>query len=59
MWVMVPMQTVIRDFFSTIEDYPFQPGSSLSASGIGYQTLEKAKAMEALKQLEAITRPGN
>jgi hypothetical protein len=56
---MVPMQTVIKDFFGTIEGYPFQPGSSLSASGIGYQTLEKAQAMDALKKLEAITIPGN
>ena len=59
MWVMVPMQTVIREFFATIPEYPFQAGSSLSASGIGYGTLERAKAMEALKQLEALTMPGN
>ena len=59
MWVMVPMQQVIKDFFGTIPDYPFQPGSSLSASNINYDTLTKAKAMEALKKLDAISRPGN
>ena len=59
MWVMVPMQTVLKKFFSTIPDYPFQAGSSLSASNIGYQTLEQAAAMKALKKLEALTFPGN
>lgn len=55
----VPMQTVVKNFFATIPDYPFQPGSSLSASNIGYQTLVEAKAMEALKKLEAFSFPGN
>jgi arylsulfatase A-like enzyme len=59
MWVMVPMQEVIKNFFMTIPDYPFQAGSSLSAGNIGYQTLEKAGAMESLKKLEALSRPGN
>ena len=59
MWVMVPMQQVIKNFFATIPDYPFQAGSSLSASNIGYGTLERAKAMEALKKLEAFSFPGN
>ena len=59
MWVMVPMQQVVKNFFATIPDYPFQAGSSLSASNIGYNTLQNAKAMEALKKLEAIARPGN
>ena len=59
MWVMVPMQQVIKNFFATIPDYPFQAGSSLSASNIDYNTLKNAKAMEALKKLEAIARPGN
>ncbi len=59
MWVMVPMQTVLKNFFATIPNYPFQPGSSLSAGNIGYQTLENAKAMEALKKLEALSFPSN
>ena len=59
MWVMVPMQQVIKNFFATIPDYPFQAGSSLSASNIGYNTLKNAKAMEALKKLKALARPGN
>lgn len=59
MLVMVPMQTVIKDFFSTIEGHPFQEGASLSVGNIGYETLKKAKALEALKKLEALTFPGN
>ena len=59
MWVMVPMQQVIKNFFANIPDYPFQAGASLSASNIDYNTLKNAKAMEALKKLEAIARPGN
>jgi arylsulfatase len=59
MWVMVSMQQVIKNFLKTIPDYPFQEGSSLSASNIGYDTLKKAKAMEALKKLNALTFPGN
>jgi arylsulfatase len=51
MWLMVPAQAFVQKFFSTIEDYPFQPGGSLSASNIGYGTLERQKAMGGLKML--------
>jgi arylsulfatase len=39
MWIMVPMQQVIKNVFVTIPDYPFQAGSSLSVSNVGYGTL--------------------
>lgn len=58
MWVMFPMQQVIKNFFATIPNYPVQDGSSLSASKIGYNTPKNAKAMEAHKKLEALSRPG-
>ena len=51
MWLMVPAQSFVQDFFSTIEGYPFQMGGSLSAANIGYQTLEKQKALGGLKAL--------
>ena len=38
----------------TVEGYPFQAGSTLSASGINYRTL---KAMQVLKQLENMPMP--
>jgi len=48
---MVPAQSFVQKFFSTIPDYPFQPGGSLSASNIGYGTLERQKALGSLKSL--------
>ena len=54
MWVMVPMQQVIKNFFSTIPDYPFQAGSSLSVQNVGYGTLQQKEAIEKLKTMESI-----
>jgi hypothetical protein len=51
MWLFVPLQATINDFLSTIPDYPFQMGSSLSASGINYDLFRKAGA---IKQLEGL-----
>lgn len=36
MWLFVPLQGVIKDFITTILEYPFQMGNSLSASRINY-----------------------
>jgi arylsulfatase len=55
MWVMVPMQTVIKNFFATIPGYPFQTASSLSAGSIGYATLREQEALERLQKIETIT----
>ena len=55
MWLMVPAQVFVQEFFGTIADYPFQPGGSLSASNIGYGTIEKQKAMGGLKKLMDIS----
>jgi len=49
--LMVPAQGFVKKFFETIQDYPFQPGGSLSAADIGYGTLERQKAMGGLKML--------
>lgn len=51
MWLMVPAQTFVQKFFSSIDGYPFQPGGSLSASNIGYHTLEGQKAISNLNKL--------
>jgi len=51
MWLMVPAQGFVKSFFETIPEYPFQAGGSLSASNIGYGTLERQKAMGGLKRL--------
>lgn len=51
MWLMVPAQSFVQKFFASIEGYPFQAGGSLSASNIGYSTLERQKAVGSLKKL--------
>jgi len=59
MWAFVPAQGYIKDFLSTIPDYPFQKGSSLTASGISYKTFEDMDAMKRLQEIETLTRPNN
>jgi arylsulfatase len=59
MWIFVPVQSVIKDFLSTIPGFPFQKGSSLNAAGINYDLLEQMEAMGRLKELETIARPNN
>jgi arylsulfatase len=49
MWLFVPIQGKVQEFLGSLEGYPFQPGSSLSADGINYRTL---KAMKILKDME-------
>jgi arylsulfatase A-like enzyme len=54
MWVMVPMQQVIKNFFATIPDYPFQAGSSLSVANVGYATLRQEEELRRLRDLETL-----
>jgi arylsulfatase A-like enzyme len=54
MWLLVPVQAKIKAFFSDFDQYPYQTGSSLNASGIGYGMLQKEAAFERLKKLESI-----
>jgi hypothetical protein len=41
----------VQEFFASIPDYPFQKGGSLSASNIGYGTLERQKALGNIDSL--------
>ena len=50
-WLFVPIQGKLAEFFKTIPDYPFQEGSSLSAGGINYNSLEAMKALKMLEEL--------
>jgi arylsulfatase A-like enzyme len=59
MWLFVPVQEKIKEFLGTIPGFPFQEGSSLSASGINYQTLKAAGAMKRLQELESLSSPNN
>jgi len=56
LWLFVPAQNYIQKFLATIPDYPFQSGSSLSAAGINYTSLQ---AKEVLKKLETLSPPRN
>ena len=50
MWTFVPVQQLIKSFFETFPDYPYQAGSSLSASNLGYNTLRNAELMQRLEE---------
>jgi arylsulfatase len=55
LWLFVPAQEKLKEFFATFSKYPYQAGSSLTASGIGYNTLRMADAMKRLGQVEEFT----
>ncbi len=58
MWLLVPIQAKIKEFFSDFEDFPYQSGSSLNAGGIGYGLLRQQEAMKRLKSVESLTAAG-
>jgi hypothetical protein len=58
MWTFVPVQGFIKSFFETFPDYPFQGGSSLTASNLGYQTLRNADLLQRLQNVENV-QPAN
>ncbi len=58
-WLFVPVQQKLKQFLLTLSEYPFQQGSSLSASNINYNSLQALQAMQRLKQLETLTPPEN
>jgi arylsulfatase len=57
MWLIVPVQGKIKEFFADFDQYPYQTGSSLSAAGIGYGMLRQQDAMKRLKEVEALMPP--
>jgi arylsulfatase len=54
MWLLVPIQQVIKDFFTDFDQYPYQTGSSLNAANIGYGMLQREAALKRLKNLETL-----
>ena len=54
MWLLVPIQGKIKDFFSDFEQFPYQTGSSLNAAGINYSLLRQQEALKRLKDLEGM-----
>lgn len=53
-WLFVPIQEKIKQFFADFDKYPYQAGSSLTVSNIGYQTIKMADALKRLGQLEGL-----
>jgi arylsulfatase len=54
-WLIVPVQGKIKEFFADFDQYPYQAGSSLNASGINYGLLRQQDAMKRLKELERLS----
>lgn len=54
-WLLVPVQGKIKEFFSDFAQFPYQEGSSLNASGINYGMLRQEAALKRLNELERLT----
>ena len=58
-WLLVPIQNKIKEFFSDFDQFPFQSGSTLNPGGINYGMLRQQDAMKRLKEVEGMARPSN
>ncbi len=58
-WLFVPVGGKIKEFLSTIPDYPFQEGAGMNPAGINYNTLKAAAALKRLQEVESIQPPVN
>jgi arylsulfatase len=54
-WLLVPVQGKIKEFFADFEQFPHQEGSSLNPSSIGYGLLRQKEALKRLQELERVT----
>jgi hypothetical protein len=54
MWLLVPIQGKIKELFADFDQYPYQAGSTLNASGIGYTMLRQQDALKRLKDIEGM-----
>ena len=54
-WLLVPVQNKIKEFFSDFDQFPCQQGSSLNAGGINYALLRQQDALRRLNELERLT----
>ena len=55
MWLLVPIQGKVKEFFADFEQFPYQMGSSLNAGGINYATLRQTEALRRLKEVERLS----
>jgi len=54
MWLLVPVQGKIKEFFADFDTYPFQMGTALNSAGIGYGLLRQRESLQRLQELEAL-----
>jgi arylsulfatase len=53
-WLLVPVQGKIKEFFSDFDQFPYQEGSSLNPGGINYGLLRQQAALKRLNELETM-----
>ncbi|WFU01317.1 arylsulfatase [Rhizobium sp. CB3171] len=53
-WLLVPIQGKIKEFFADFDQFPSQSGSSLNAGEINYAMLRQQAAMKRLSELESL-----
>ena len=58
MWLLVPIQALVKEFFKDFNNYPYQSGSSLNAGNINYGMLQKDEALKRLKEVESFATGG-
>jgi arylsulfatase A-like enzyme len=51
-WLFIPVQQKVRQFFADFAQYPNQPGTSLNAGNINYGTLRMQEALQRLQNME-------
>lgn len=54
MWLLIPIQGKVKEFFTDFEKFPYQTGSTLNPGGINYGTLRQQEALKRLKELESM-----
>ena len=52
MWLIVPVQGKVKEFFADFDKFPYQEGSSLNAAGINYGLLRQQAALQRLNNIE-------
>jgi arylsulfatase len=53
-WLLVPIQGKIKEFFADFDQFPYQEGNSLNAAGINYGLLRQQAALKRLNELERL-----
>jgi arylsulfatase len=53
-WLLVPIQGKVKEFFSDFDQFPYQTGSTLNPGGINYALLRQQDAMKRLNELERL-----